>query len=276
MLAFACTSAESPVSSPAPEVAAPGDPVPGPDEPESWIRGRITGRFVVPRQVVRVAEPVMVEFEVRSEDGPLVVFVGGDQRNAAYFPTRVGVKATRVDDGAVVCDSVASPAIPSFGGPGADRTLVQDEVLRESFVLNPMCPALAEPGTYRMELHRRLTHSGMRTKKPDEPTLVSCDIHPVHMHSELVGVPQACVEMMENAPSVTTKFEVTVRPYDREAVEAAISAAYARASSTTPKDEIAKARLEAWLHGWVKCDGKELTDEAPKTLAGGCARPVVR
>lgn len=285
-LVIACTSAEPP-STAAPEVGepvvmhaiperlpSPSEPLRSLDAPEHRLRGEIAGGFVVARQEVRVAEPVMIAFEVRSTKGPMTVFVGGDQRNAAAFPTRIGVKVQRVDDGETVCDSVASPAIPSFGGPGGDRQLAEGELLRESFVLNPMCPALAEPGTYRVSLHRRITSMAMVIDV--KGTRTSCDLSPVHEDGPLRGLPDGCAEMMEAVPSVTTVFDLEVLPYDRVAVQMAIDGAYARANATSPKDEIAKNRLDAWLKGWVTCGADALPAEVPKTLGTGCARPAVR
>src|SRR5205814_1959314 len=98
----------------------------------------------------------------RSTRGPLRVYVGGDQRNQAGYPTRLALQAFD-DKGAVVCDSVASPALPNFGGIGSEWKLEAGETFRETAVLNPMCPALATPGEYRLLLHRRISHDGMRT-----------------------------------------------------------------------------------------------------------------
>jgi hypothetical protein len=288
ILAAACTSAEPPPSTAVPDkvpepvvhIAEPEPMAPRPDAlprigaPEHRLRGDIAGGFVVGRQEVRVAEPVVLAFEVHSTDGPMTVFLGGDQRNAAYFPTRVGVKVQRVDDSTVVCDSVAAPAIPSFGGPGGDHTLQQGELLRESFVLNPMCPALADPGTYRVTLHRRITSMAMVIDVKGVPT--SCDVSPVHEDAPLRGLPDGCAEIMRAVPSVTTTFELEVLPYDRAEAETAIADAYARADAASPKDEILKNRLDAWLRGWVKCDGASLPEVAPPTLAVGCAKRTVR
>ncbi len=285
----ACTSAEPPVSVETPEpppIVHVIDRIPEPPQPEPMdrmvapehrVHGNVAGGFFVAGgKYPRVGEPVVVTFEVHSTDGPMTVFVGGDQRNAAYFPTQVAVKVQRVEDGAIVCDSVTAPAIPSFGGPGSDRTMKEDEVLRESFVLNPMCPALAEPGSYRITLHRRILSMAHVLRPPEVDTPTSCMANPLHEDSPLTGYPTGCVEMLKDAPSVATSFELGVQPYERVPVESAISAAYARADASTPKDEVLKNRLDAWLKGWVKCDGKPLGDDAPKTLAGGCARPSVR
>jgi hypothetical protein len=254
----ACTPSTPPVAA---SRDAPIEVLDGPvREYEHRVVGDISGQFAVAKQTVRVAEPIMVALEVRSLDGPLVVFAGGDSRNAAYFPMQVGVKVQRMADGAVVCDSVASPAIMNFGGPGGDRTLGEGELMRESFVLNPICPALATPGNYRVSLHRRLMSMRMMTKPPGAKVPTSCHAFPLHEDAELEGLHAECIRMLREAPSVTTNVEIEVLPYQREEVQAAIAGAYARADASDPKDEIAKSRIDAWLCNWVSCACAGLPD----------------
>ena len=282
----ACTPTE-PSDPPRADEPRPSEPkvVPTPGRQPEYSHktvGKIAGEFVVPKRVVRVAEPIMASFEARSLAGPLVVAVGGDQRNAAYFPMRVAVKVERIADQTVVCDSVESPAIMSFGGPGFDRTLAEGELLRESFVLNPICPALATPGSYRVTLHRRMTSMQMVTKQCGADVPTSCDVHPLHEESSLEGLPAECVGTLREVPSVTTTFELAVLPYDRSEVKTAIDAAYARADAAEPKDDIANDRIDAWLCGWVSCacqglvDGRTapLPDQPPEIHASGCRAPV--
>jgi hypothetical protein len=162
------------------------------------------------------------------------------------------VKATDAG-GAAVCDSVAKPAFPTFGGVVGDQTFAQGEPYRESFVLNPVCPSLGSPGDLHVTLHRRVSRMGMHTPQPGSTTPLSCDIHPIHEGPLRERYPAACVEMMDTLPSITTELDIHVDPFDAGAVRAATAARLAEAAAARPKDEMGRARIADWVCGWLAC-----------------------
>ncbi len=234
---------------------------PAPKQPDTRVRGDLAGGFSLRRARVVAGEPVVADLELRSTHGPLVIFVGGDQRNAAGFPTRVGVRATDAA-GAVVCDSVGKPELMNFGGIGSDRELAQGEPYRESLVLNPACGALGVPGDYHVTLHRRVTDLKLVTTLPGSKVPTSCDVYPVNEGALPPGYPAACEKLMEARPSVTTELTLHVEPFDAGALRIASEARLREARATTPRDEIGRNRLATYLCDWVACG-------CPKAAPGG-------
>jgi hypothetical protein len=220
--------------------------------PPTRLYGNLAGGFTLRRTSVTAGEPVVVDLELRSTRGPLVIYVGGDQRNAAGYPTRMAVKATTTFRG-VVCDSVAKPELANFGGLGGERTLREGEPYRESFVLNPACGALGVPGDYTITLHRRVTDTKMVTVLPGSKDLTSCDLYPVHAGELPAGYPAACAKLMETRPSATAELQLHVAAFDAAALRRESEARLREAALATPADEIGRARLTTWLCGWVAC-----------------------
>ena len=208
------------------------------------VHGAIQGRFASDRRTYAVAEPILIDFEARPTNGSLRVFVGGDGRNQAAFPTRVAVKAVDVASGKTVCDNVASPPFPSFGGPGSELVFTPQEPLRDRFVLNPACPGLGNPGIYRVTLHRRLTDLSLKVQRPGEKYPTSCDVHPIHEGpAKIPGFPE-CEKLIATVPSVTSEIEISITPYDASALR----------RSLDPKlDDATRQRVALWVCGWVAC-----------------------
>jgi len=211
--------------------------------PKHRVQGDIEARITLASTDVVVGEPIVAELTLRPLKSDLTIFIGGDMRNTANYPMRFGVRALDAS-GKVVCDLVEKPALMSFGGPGSDRVLAKGETLTERLVLNPACPALATPGTYRLTIHRRVTHMGMVIKKP---TPTSCDVVPIHEDPLPPGIDPACAKMLSDAPSVTSELEIVVRPFDQTAVRKAILARLA------VKDEILRHRVEAFVCRFLTC-----------------------
>lgn len=220
--------------------------------PPTRLRGDLVGGFTLRRTSVAAGEPIVVDLELRSTRGPLVIYVGGDQRNAAGYPTRVAVKALNAFGG-VACDSVAKPELMNFGGIGGERTLREGDTYRESLVLNPACGALGVRGDYAVTLHRRVTDTKMVTTLPGSKDPTSCDLYPVHEGALPAGYPAACEKMMEARASVTTELRLHVTDFDATAVRRESELRLREAGATTPRDEIGRARLTTWLCGWVAC-----------------------
>lgn len=209
------------------------------------MKGDIDGRFVLSGGPYVAGEPIVVAFELTPR-APLTVFFGGDQRNAANYPMRFSVRA-RDPSGKVVCDLVDKPPFPSFGGIGSDRTLAKGERYLERFVLNPACPALATPGTWLLELHRRLTDSGLAIPG-DGGVPLSCDVVPVHEATPAWLDPK-CRAKLDAVPSVTAEAMVTVVPFEPKAARAALEARLREVD----KDEILHHRIERWVCGTLSC-----------------------
>jgi hypothetical protein len=241
-----------PSASARPSTAKTFTPPPPAPPPITRIQGDLAGGFSLRRRRVVAGEPVVVDLELRGTRGPLTIFVGGDQRNAANFPTRVAVRATDAS-GAVVCDSVAKPELMSFGGLGGDRTFKEGERYRDTFVLNPECGALGVPGDYHVTLHRRVTDTTLVTTLPGSTTKTSCDVYPVHEGALPAGLPAPCVAMMDARPSITSELDLHVDPFDAASVRRASEEHLRLASSATPPDEIGSARLRNYLCGWLSC-----------------------
>lgn len=281
VLVVGCSRRDPPIvtADPTPPSAKSVTPAPAPIAPPvHTTSGDVVGAFRVASQDVVVAEPIVVVFEVRNDHAPMKAFVGGDQRNAANFPMRVAVKVQDAS-GAVVCDSVEKPAIMSFGGIGSEMTFAKGETLREGFVLNAACPALATPGDYRVTLHRRVAPMSLTITKPGATVPTSCDIHPVHEGPLPAAYGPDCVKPMASLPWVTTRFGLRVRPFDAIALRRSVDARIAETKH--PRDDVLEHRIHAWLCGWVACacaksgstfDPKMLPDLAPSTLEKGCPR----
>ncbi len=275
-----CTRTDPPTVTrdPTPPVAKSAAPAPAPiGPPVHATSGDVVGSFRPASQDVVVGEPIVVAFEVRNDHAPMKVAIGGDQRNAANFPTRVAVKVER--GGEVVCDSVAKPAIMSFGGIGGDQTFAKGETMREALVLNPACPALATPGDYRVTLHRRVAHAGLTVTKPGATVPTSCDVFPIHEGPLPAAYGPDCAKLVASMPWVTTRFGLRVRPFDAGALRAAVDARLAETKH--PYDGVLEHRIGAWLCGWVACacaktgttfDVSMLPVTTPSTLATGCPR----
>jgi len=249
--------------SPAPGASAPSSAsagltstAPADLPPTTRVRGDIDGRFSARRTHVVVGEPVVIDLELRSTRGSLTFSVGGDQRNMATFPTRIAVKAIDVH-GAVVCDSVARPALVSFGGPQGGTTLAPGATFRQTFVLNPMCPTLGSPGDLHVTLHRRLTFAGLTLPKPGTRPPRPCDVFPVHEGplppSRLPEGYGACEKTMEEAPSITTELDLHVAPFDAAALREATEARLREAGAETPRDDLARYSIAAWVCAWLVC-----------------------
>lgn len=262
---------EAPTVRPDPSASARASVVAAPPAPirrdaRTRLHGDLAGAFSARRARVVAGEPIVIDLELRSTRGPLTLFVGGDQRNAAGFPTRVAVLATDAS-GKVVCDSVEKPEIASFGGIGGDRVFKQGELYRESLVLNPECGALGAPGDYHVTLHRRVTDTGMVTTLPGSTTKTSCDVYPVHEGPLPAGLPAPCEKMMEGRPSVTTELDLHVDPFDAATVKRVSDEALRLAAGAKPADEIGAGRVRTYLCGWVACGcpakgpGIALTDD---------------
>jgi hypothetical protein len=128
--------------------------------------------------------------------------------------------------------------------------------------LNPACPALATPGTYRVTLHRRVTSMAMVIKKP---TPTSCDVVPIHEDPLPAGLDPACAKLLTDAPSVTSDFSITVRPFDQAAVRKAID------ERTRDKDEILRHRIAMHVCNFVTCTCPKTPSIADMIAAVGTA-----
>jgi hypothetical protein len=250
--------------SPSPSVSPP----PEPPKPKTRVHGDIDGRFTIANANVFAGEPIVVELEFQPLSADLTVFFGGDMRNQANYPMRFAVRATDAG-GKEVCDLVAKPALMSFGGPGSDRVIAKGELYRERFVLNPACPALATPGSYRVTVHRRLTRMSMTIKKPGSPTPMSCDVTPIHEDPLPAWIDPACAKMLTDAPSVTTELAIVVKPFDQKEVRAAIAARLHEA----PKDETLRHRVQAFVCRFVTCSCPALPAAESDLLAAIGATP---
>lgn len=249
VFALACRR-EAPVEvRPDPTPPAPAPPAPpSKPAPVHRVRGDLDGRFTLASDRVVVGEPIVVELEARPTKAPLTVFVGGDMRNLANYPLRYGVRAWDAA-GALVCDLVDKPPFPSFGGMGGEQVIVVGDAFRERVVLNPACPALATPGSYRVSVHRRFTTLKMTVTKPGSAYPLSCDVVPIHEDPLPAGLDAGCVKLLAGAPSVTSDFWITVAPFDAKAVRAATEARLHEA----PKDEILRHRLERHVCSFLTC-----------------------
>lgn len=210
------------------------------------LRGPIAGGYSLASARVVVGEPIVAKLSVKSTKGPLTVFVGGDQRNESNYPMRVGITVTDAG-GAVVCDSVDSREIMSFGGIGSDQTFKEGETFFEGAVLNPACKAFAKPGDYRITLHRRLAFMSMTTTTPGSSVPTSCDVHPVHEDVLPKGLPPGCYKQLEDLPAVTSVLSLHVDPFDAAKVRTAFAARLAESN------DVLHARVVTYGCGFVAC-----------------------
>ncbi len=267
VLASACsrTSREpiqnDPSSKPLPSVSA--EP-PTKVTDTTRLRGDIDGRFTLRATRVTAFEPIVAHLDVRSTKGAIPIFVGGDQRNAAMYPLRIAIRATNAK-GEVVCDSVAKPAVWSFGGIGGERTFAEGETFHETAVLNALCPALATPGDYKLFLHRRLAPGTLILKPLDGGVPRSCDIHPVHEGALPSGYEAGCVKMMDGLPSVTTELALHVDPFSAATLHSGSETALSGLKKE--HDEVGRERVIAWLCGWVACACPTMTSPSATSLA---------
>ncbi|MGZ3419928.1 MAG: hypothetical protein ACXVEE_18780 [Polyangiales bacterium] len=245
----ACKHASSVAPLPDPSTTPlPPPSVPPPKKPDvTRVRGAIEGRYTLSSARVVVGEPIVAKLEVKSTKGPLTLFVGGDQRNEANYPMRVGITVTDAN-GAVVCDSVDKPELLSFGGIGSDQTFKEGETFVEGAVLDPMCAALAKPGDYRITLHRRLASGSMTILPPAAKVPTSCDVHPVHETAIPAGLPPGCVKQLEDLPSVTTELSLHVDPFDAAKLRASVAARLAES-----KQDVLHSRIVIWACDWLAC-----------------------
>jgi hypothetical protein len=234
--------------------------------PDDVVRthGDIEGKISLRSRTVVVGEPIVAMVEARSTKGPLKVFVGGDQRNSAGYPTRLALRALDAQGG-VVCDSVDAPALPNFGGIGAEQTVPQTETWTEGAVLNPMCPGLAKPGKYSLNLHRRIAHDGMLTTKPGSAVPLSCDFYPVHEGPMPKGWEPACSAQMDALPWITTETTVVVEPFDAARLRVATEARLHEAAPPTAPpawvgaDSEARWRIDIYVCEWLACGCPKVT-----------------
>lgn len=244
------------------------------------VHGAIEGEIAIASASVVVGEPIVAVVTARSRNGVLPVYVGGDQRNAAAFPTRLTFKVFDAKN-QLVCDTLAKPALMSFGGLGGVRTFPAGTVFRETAVLNAMCPALATPGDYRLVLHRRLAHDAMNIHRPGNDTPLSCDIYPVHEGPLPEGYEAGCAPIMAGLPSLTRSIPLHVAPFDAVRFRQGTEARW-READGTPNSE-GRARIGAWLNGWVTCPRTEptpperaslgaLPDRLPPSFPAACPR----
>lgn len=260
---------------PTPQDAAPAPVVPPKPAPEHRTHGDLTGKFTLAADKVVVGEPIVVTLELTAQKAPMTIFVGGDMRNAANYPLRFSVRATD-SSGAEVCDLVAKPPFPSFGGPGSDRTLAKGETMRESFVVNPACPALGTAGSYRITVHRRVTTMGMVMKKPGATVPTSCDVVPIHEDPLPAWIDPLCAKQLTDAPSVTSVLPIEIAPFDAKRVRTGIEARLKEIDGATPRDEILRHRLERHVCGVLSCacpkpppvSNADLLSSVPAALPG--------
>jgi hypothetical protein len=239
--------AQAPTRAPSRVIPPPSSRSPSKAAAQHRVNGPIEGRFVPASSALVAGEPIVIQFSVRPTTAPLRVFVGGDGRNAAGYPTRVAVKAVDVASGATVCDNVASAPFPSFGGIGSEQVLAKGAWLRDAFVLNPACPGIAKPGVYRVTLHRRITDLDLKIKKPGAAYPTSCDVHPIHEGPVLISGEPACEKLLDAVPWVTSVFELSIAPFDAAIVRRAVE------SGLSAPDEMTRHRIVAWACGWIGC-----------------------
>jgi hypothetical protein len=257
-LGAACTKSSETVRPTADPSTKPLPPSPStspklPPSPDvTRIVGDLEGTLSLRSHRVVVGEPIVANVDVRPLKSALKVFVGGDQRNEAAYPMRIALKAFD-DKGAVVCDLVDKPAIPSFGGIGSEQTVKVGETFHETAVLDAVCPAFATPGDYRVILHRRFAPGGLTVTKPGSTIPLSCDYYPVHEGPIPAGYEPKCTPLMDALPSITSEIMLHVAPFDAAAVRLATEARLHEASAATPIDEVARSRVSVWICGWVSC-----------------------
>lgn len=231
---------------PARSVTAAPSPTPPVVVVVNRVHGDIDGRFTGP-SVAFVGEPIVVEMNVRPKSGPLTFFNGGDMRNVANYPLHFAVKAMDAS-GAVACDVVATPPFPSFGGPGSDMTVKLGDGYRERVVINPACPALSKPGSYRVTIHRRFITSSTVIRKPGAAYPISCDIAPVH-ETLPTWIDPGCAKLLEGAPSITTELPIEIKPFDAMKVRTATE----KTLRDITGDEIVHYRIERHICSFVSC-----------------------
>lgn len=280
VLAVACSAPAA--SKPAPASRPPAS-APAASVGTTRIHGPIEGQIELASQSVVVGEPIVAVVTAHAKSGTLPVYVGGDQRNAAAFPTRLTFKVFDAKD-RLVCDTLGKPAIMSFGGIGSVQTFPAGTDFRETAVLNAMCPALASPGDYRIVLHRRLSHDDMTVRRPGNDTPLSCDIYPVHEGPLPDGYEPGCAPLMADLPSLTRSIALHVAPFDAARFRQGSEARWREARSADGKpDASARSRIAVWLAGWIACRPTEsmpteherlgaLPDRLPATFPTECSR----
>jgi hypothetical protein len=248
-MSFGCKQASTVVAQPDPSTRPVPSSPPSPTTPPdvTRLRGPIAGGYTLASARVVVGEPIVAKLALHSTKGPITIFVGGDQRNEANYPMRVGISVTDAS-GAVVCDSVDAPEIMSFGGIGSDQTFKEGETFFEGAVLNPACKAFAKPGDYRVTLHRRLAFMSMTVTLPGSTVPTSCDVHPVHENDLPKGLPAGCSKQLEDLPAVTSVLSLHVDPFDAAKLRAAFAA---RLSESTTG--VLQSRILLYGCGFVAC-----------------------
>lgn len=233
---------------PTPSVTVAPSTPPAPPVVETRVKGDIEGRFTVLQPRALVGEPIVVELSVRPKGKPLFFFNGGDMRNVANYPMHFAVKAIDASGGTDTCDLVDKPPFPSFGGSGSDQTVKVGDEFRERVVINPACPLLAKPGTYKVTIHRRFISSSMVVHAVGAAYPISCDVAPVHEDLPK-WIDPGCAKLLASAPSVTSVFTLEIKPFDAAAVRLATE----RTLKAIAGDEIVHHRLERHLCSFVSC-----------------------
>src|SRR5437870_3347158 len=99
LLALACSRgstvqpAPDPSTRPLPPTVPTAPPMPKPVEVITRVKGDIEGKLTLRSAHVVVGEPIVAIVEAKPKSGTLLVYVGGDQRNEAGYPTRVALRA---------------------------------------------------------------------------------------------------------------------------------------------------------------------------------------
>ena len=203
--------------------------------------GHITGSFVPEKYRAVQGEPLFVRMTLtNTAPAPLRYDVGGDYRGTLW-QNRLSL-LVRDSRGRLLCDLVTNPPM-NFGGVSGTRELKPGETAENEVVLNPVCPALTEPGRYKVTLVHVFaldqalpkgcsSHSPPDVTRPDPPVIGSTS--------------KACLSALGTFPALASEFDLEIIPYQQAAVQTA-----ARALAQVERSRIPSAKNWQWYFGWA-------------------------
>ena len=227
---------------------------------ESRARGSVRASFTAATHWVFAGDSIPIEVAVTNEGtDPLTFDVGGDYRGS-FFHLRFGF-VVRDEDGAVVCDTIASPPM-SLGGLGTTETLAPGATHRETVHALPACRALLEPGTYRITITRTLTTGA------DPPAECGWGAFPDLTRGAAPSYPPACSAALADVPQVTFELSVRVFPYARELLAAGLRDLARREARDPSGGGGPRIWYVQWLCREVRCDCPDLDATRQSSPAG--------